>query len=188
MCTRLFVVSRMLSSGCVSVLCFRIRYDQDTSRYFNQVVSSNNKLQDQNTSFDSFLIPQGESILLPVFTETDIQMSHRRRIQSRYMSKIHRSCSGCFGCVVALARARVISRVYELVASANAACTERGTLMRIAAMIEAHDRCASGRVCLRVCLCHATQGRHHIKAESTRCYGPNGRIDVRRCAQYLLTP
>ena len=187
MCTRLFVVSRMLSSGCVSVLCFRIRYDQDTSRYFNQV---NFERYIHTILTFSFPLsrPQGESILLPVFTETDIQMSHRRRIQSRYMSKIHRSCSGCFGCVVALARARVISRVYELVASANAACTERGTLMRIAAMIEAHDRCASGRVCLRVCLCHATQGRHHIKAESTRCYGPNGRIDVRRCAQYLLTP
>ena len=173
MCTRLFVVSRMLSSGCVSVLCFRIRgYIHNFNILFSYTA-------------------QGESILLPVFTETDIQMSHRRRIQSRYMSKIHRSCSGCFGCVVALARAlaaSVISRVYELVASANAACTERGTLMRIAAMIEAHDRCASGRVCLRVCLCHATQGRHHIKAESTRCYGPNGRIDVRRCAQYLLTP
>lgn len=186
MCTRLFVVSRMLSSGCVSVLCFRIRYDQDTSRYILQSSKTSNDTFTILTFY--FLIPQGESILLPVFTETDIQMSHRRRIQSRYMSKIHRSCSGCFGCVVALARARVISRVYELVASANAACTERGTLMRIAAMIEAHDRCASGRVCLRVCLCHATQGRHHIKAESTRCYGPNGRIDVRRCAQYLLTP
>ena len=160
------------------------------SRYIEILVSDQVNFERYINNFNIFfyLIPQGESILLPVFTETDIQMSHRRRIQSRYMSKIHRSCSGCFGCVVALARARVISRVYELVASANAACTERGTLMRIAAMIEAHDRCASGRVCLRVCLCHATQGRHHIKAESTRCYGPNGRIDVRRCAQYLLTP
>ena len=166
MCTRLFVVSRMLSSGCVSVLCFRIRYDQDTSRYILQ--SSNKTSNDTFTILTFyFLIPQGESILLPVFTETDIQMSHRRRIQSRYMSKIHRSCSGCFGCVVALARARVISRVYELVASANAACTERGTLMRIAAMIEAHDRCASGRVCLRVCLCHATQGRSYQGGKHT---------------------
>ena len=166
-------------------LCFRIRYDQDTSRYFNQV-NFERYIHNFNIFFSYRLkVKVSCSRFLPKPTSRcHIDAGYNHDTCQRYIAHVR----GCFGCVVALARARVISRVYELVASANAACTERGTLMRIAAMIEAHDRCASGRVCLRVCLCHATQGRHHIKAESTRCYGPNGRIDVRRCAQYLLTP